>query len=88
MLRIVGVRGIADVVDGLQDVTEFYAAVVPADAGPVGRIVDLYIEHARQLRHVAFVQPDAGRTGDAFQDQRRFPLLSPVVRTKVFWISG
>ncbi len=37
--------------------------------------VDLDAGHARQLRHMALVQPDARRAGNAFDDQRSFTLV-------------
>ncbi len=84
LLRIVRVCAIADAVDGLQDVAELYPGVVPADACPVGGIVDLYVQYARQLCHVPFIQPDAGSAGDTFQDQCGFPLMFAALRTNVF----
>ncbi len=67
--RVIGVRGIADHLDRLEDIGEADLALVPPHQCLERGIVDLDAQHTIEAAQVLLVQPDAGRTGDAFEDQ-------------------
>ena len=62
-------RLVADLADRPHDLTEANLFFVPANAGAVGCVVDLYVEDTGQCAQVLFVKPNAGRAADALQNQ-------------------
>ena len=71
LLRVIGVRLIADQTDGGENVTEAQDIVIPDHPSPMRGVVDLHGEHTVEIAQVAFVEPNARSTGDAFEQQRR-----------------
>ena len=69
--------------NGGNDGPEPDLALVPNHLGTPGGIVDRNRPHSGQLAEIAFVEPDAGRTADAFEHQDRFPAMLAGIRDEL-----
>ena len=67
---------VTDIGDRGEDLAQPYCLRLPAYPCPLGDIVDMDIDHALEAAQVFFIQPQAGRTANVFQQQRGFaPVL-------------
>jgi len=76
LIRIVGMRLIANFPNRLQNFTEPDTRIIPTHPGATRSIVDLNVDHAIEIADMLFIQPDTGRAGDAFENQTSFAVCT------------
>ena len=81
---VVGMGTVTDGGDRRQDARQLRPARVPPHPGTPCGVVEVDGEDARLAGEMAFVEPDARGTGNAFDDQRRLALIRPRLAHEAF----